>query len=293
MRKLLVDGLAALISLTVLGSTSTARVIAFRIAPLPERVASCDCIVVAKVTAIEKKNVLARSYPGTKDKVEYQVAVVKIDEALVGAKGLTHIKIGFLPPQGPVGGPGGIRPGIRFQQVVLTEGQEGCFFLTPHFEENFYTVPGFYQVLDKKAADFDKQVAQIKRCAKLLSDPKAGLKSKEAEDRALTAGLLVHRYRRITGPIVGTVKQESIDAEESKLILQGLADGDWSKGYSATDLTPQMSFGILGLTDKDGWRPGPFKNYQVEFPAAAKNWLKENAGTYRIQRYVVEKKEKE
>jgi hypothetical protein len=45
----------------------------------------------------------------------------------------------------------------------------------------------------------------------------------------------------------------------------------------------------LGLTPEDGWAPP--QNFQ-EVSAAAKAWLKEHAGTYRIQRFVAEKSAK-
>ena len=119
---------------------------------------------------------------------------------------------------------------------------------------------------------------------------KAPIQKEGADDRFQTAGMLLIRYRT---PLGGNPKEEKIDAKESKLILQGLADGDWSKGFSATELTPMMVFGRLALTDKDGWKPGPFQNYEKEFPEAAKKWLKDNADSYAIKRFVEDtKKEK-
>src|SRR5262245_6716279 len=69
--------------------------------PISQRVAQAPVVVVGKVTAIEDKTVSATPYPGVKEKSEYHVAVVKIEDALVGAKGLTHIKVGFLVPKPP------------------------------------------------------------------------------------------------------------------------------------------------------------------------------------------------
>ena len=48
-------------------------------------------------------------------------------------------------------------------------------------------------------------------------------------------------------------------------------------------------FQQLSLTEKDGWTAP--KDFNA-FPDAAKKWLKENAGTYRIQKFFVEKKDK-
>ena len=40
----------------------------------------------------------------------------------------------------------------------------------------------------------------VKRCVKLLEKPTAGLKSKDASDRLLTASLLINRYRTAPPP---------------------------------------------------------------------------------------------
>jgi hypothetical protein len=81
---------------------------------------------------------------------------------------------------------------------------------------------------------------------------------------------------------------EPIDAEESKLILQALAQADWTKPVTPMDVSAQRVFNQLNLTAKDGWtRPKVAK----EFPTAAKKWLQENAGKYRIQRYASAKAE--
>jgi hypothetical protein len=295
MRRVWFSGVIAVAGVALLGTYSPAQVVAdrkvaVRISPLPERVALAETIVTGKVTAIEEKKVSAHQFPGAKDKVEFTIAVVKIDDPLLNAKGITHVKIGFVEPQA-VGAPGpGIRPG-RFPQVNLNKDQEGCFLLRPHFEETFLTLPAYDYILNKKDnPNYEKEMETIKKCAKLLADTDAGLKAKGADDRFQTAGMLLIRYRT---PLGGNPKEEKIDAKESKLILQGLADGDWSKGFSATELTPMMVFGRLALTDKDGWKPGPFQNYEKEFPEAAKKWLKDNADSYAIKRFVEDtKKEK-
>jgi hypothetical protein len=82
----------------------------------------------------------------------------------------------------------------------------------------------------------------------------------------------------------GPPKTEPIDATESKLILQTLADWDWKqRDPNAWQMTPQNLFLRLGLTEKDGWKqPGDFQ----QLPEAARQWLRDNFGKYRIQRYV-------
>jgi hypothetical protein len=264
--------------------------------PLPVRVALAKAVVVGEVTAIEDKPVAARPFPGS-EKQDYKIAVVKVSDPIFGAKGLTHVRVGFQPappvPPAPGGGVPVIRPGIRrFPRVELRVGQEACFLLTPHFEAAFEVAPGFADVIDKKGnPTFDKQVAVIKRCTKLLDNPMASLKSKSADDRFLTAAMLIGRYRGVqfnAGP--AGPKQAPISAEESKLILQALVDANWSKNDPDTQLTPQRSFFQLGLTDKDGFKiPPPGPTGQQDIDGAAKRWLKSHVATYRIQRFVVEK----
>src|SRR5262249_20100477 len=121
-------------------------------------------------------------------------------------------------------------------------------------------------------------------------DPMASLKSKDADERVLTAGMLIHRYRDYRKNPTGKAKQEPIDAAESKQILLALAEADWNKGGTPGSIHPQMAFGMLQLTDADGWRPD-FKDPNG-FQTAAKKWLKDNADKYRVKQFVPEKAEK-
>ena len=129
-------------------------------------------------------------------------------------------------------------------------------------------------------------ITQDEGTAKLLAKPMDGLKSKDADERLLTAALLIARYRT---PKAGQTRTESIDADESKLILQTLADADWTARAPKVgfQMNPQNLFFRLGVTPKDGWnQPKDFKKLQEE----AKKWLKDNADKYRISRYVDDQK---
>ena len=126
---------------------------------------------------------------------------------------------------------------------------------------------------------------------KALSDPKASLKSKDADERLLTAEMLVARYRGFRGP---NAKAEAIDAGESKLIMAALAEADWHKPFKFGTTLPSQTFAQLGVTEKDGfvWKPAPGVALpQYAYEDAAKEWVKSNAEKYRIQRFV-EKKDK-
>lgn len=294
MRRTIVAGLSCL-ALMVAAQTALA-LRAIGPVPVPQRVAQAEMVIVGKVTAIEQKAIKTQRFPGDAQPMEYSIAVVKVDEALSGAKGLTHVKVGFLPAQGGAPVPPGdtdgqikrirpIRPPFRgAEPVTLVKDQEVCLFLQQHHKESFYVIANNGAV-DRKADNFAQEVAEAKKYGQLLNDPMTGLKSKDAEERFKTAALLLTRYRQ---PLVGASKQEPIDAAESKLILEALAGADWTpRPGKFGDFHPQTSFFQLQLTPKDGWtQPTDFQ----QLADSAKEWLKSNAGTYRIQRFVVEEK---
>ncbi|MGE3803737.1 MAG: hypothetical protein AB7K24_03575 [Gemmataceae bacterium] len=240
------------------------------IPPAPERLASATCAVIGKITEIEKNSVMAAAAPGSQDKLEYQIAVIKIGETLGGdLQGLTHVRLGIPANYG----------------INLGVDVEGCFFLTPHHDQAFYVLQGpAYSAYVTQQTD-PAGLEVVRRCSKLLKDPLASLKSKDADERFLTAAMLMVRYRLGGIPPQGFCS-EPIAAEESKLILEALRDADWNR--NATDrMHPQQAFSRLQLKDKDGWQqPADFSKY----PAAAKDWLTKNAGSYRIERFVPIKK---
>src|SRR5262245_63319814 len=120
MRLFATFGLAGLMLLSV-----TAQTVAGKAAPPPPlafRLARAEVAVLGKVTAIEPKSIKAPRWQGDTEGGEFQVAVVKIDEALVGAKGLTHVKAGSVPTPAR----------RRGMAVSLKPGQEVCIFLRPN-----------------------------------------------------------------------------------------------------------------------------------------------------------------
>ena len=86
------------------------------------------------------------------------------------------------------------------------------------------------RLLDKKDATFARQLDVVKKAIKVLADPAAALKAKEATDRQFAAIVLVHKYRKYprTNDSSAKVVQEPIDAEESNTIMQNLAETDWA-----------------------------------------------------------------
>jgi hypothetical protein len=280
MKRLLQSGLAGLLALSA--AAVAPAFVAIRVPvnlPVARRASMADMIVLGKVTAIEENTVKTT-------RSEMHVAVVKVKETFLGAKGLTHVKVAFRTaavPQPPR--PGEPRPHIRrpvgFGPPTLTVGQEAIFFLKPEAKQVYFVVDNVQQIIDAKAADFKKAVDDLKGYTKTLADPMTALKAKDAKARFEAASALLNRYRTARAPVT---QQEAVPAAESKLILEALADADWSvKQTQPGQQTPLNLFYMLQLTPADGWTQP--RNFQ-ELPAAARKWLKDNAGKYTLKRMV-------
>jgi hypothetical protein len=265
MRRTLTALTAVLAGLTALSTAPPASACGYATPSPLARFVLADCVVVGQVTAVEDKSQLASPYPGAPQKQEYRIAVVRVVNGLKDAQGLTHVRIGVAAPQ------------------TFPPGYEACFFLTRHFEEAFYVTSGLEDSgTIPNTRGNNEGFAQYARWGKLLNDPSAGLQSKDADDRALTAALLITQYRTPRRGVLSKAgKTGSIDAAQSKLILEALAAADWSKAVVDYRTTPQRLFYQLGATPQDGWKPQAFKDAK-EFEVAAKTWLKEHAATFRI-----------
>lgn len=294
-RVLVLSGL----SLAVLVASSlSAKALVMAPAPIPQRVIVSDTIVTGTVTSIEEKAIHSTRYPTVAEAVEYRVAVVKVDKAFKGARGLTHIRVGFVPPvkveplQPQPGQP--IRPILPRRpgafQPTLEKGQEVCLFLNKHHKEQFLVAENYYDVVDiKKNPNFIKaELPLIEKTLKSLVDPLASLQSKDPEERYTTAAVLLTRYRNYPR-FTRNPQQEPIDARESKLILLALADADWTaknRDPLMSMMNPMSTFYRLGLTEKDGYVRPKGRITAKDIEEHAKKWLRANADTYRIQKYV-------
>jgi len=272
-------GVAAL-AVAALAATQAA---AMMIAPPPTatRIATADLVVVGKVTGFGPKMVKAELFKG--DTREMQIAIVKVGTTLYGSDH-KEIKVGFFPPQTMPVKDRFVRPR---PSVQLKQDEESCLILVEHpTQKGVYVAQNYYDAIPKaNNQNFAKEVETIKRSAKLLSKPMDGLKSKDAEDRLTTAALLVTRYRT---PRMGQAKTEKVSAEESKAILEVLATAEWPSQKNPVrfgQVNAQSVFFQLGVTEQDGWKqPKDFTRLSDE----AKQWCRDNAGKYRITRFVRE-----
>ncbi len=261
-----------------------------------EKVARADAVVLGKVTAIEKDTVSSAPAPGAPEKVAYRVAVIKVESGLHGAAGATHVKVGFVPPPkdeppapGKLGGPrrGGYPP------VVLTEGMEGLFYLTKHHTGEFYTINPMLAPAEAKAENYKTDLAQAKSAAAVLADPMKALKADKAADRGFAAIVLVTKYRSYP-ETAAEVVEEKVPAEESKLVLKALAEGNWKPDPNdATAPNAYMAFNQLGLTDKDGWKfpmVKPGEDFGDKTKEAFGAWLAGPGKDYQLRKFVAKKK---
>jgi hypothetical protein len=260
-----------------LGATALARAIAPP--AITQRLAVADIVVMGRVNGVEDMDIEAILVPGTTKQMA-RVAQVTVTEILQGPKDLKDIRVAF--PAKPAGGV------KSYPTVDLQTGREYLLLLRKDKDGKLYICQTLSDALERAAgnANFDKELTQVKRCLKLLADPTAALKSKDSEERLLTATLLIQKYRLNN---TGMDKQEPIDAELSKQILTVLKDTeDWGKFDQLTRTTPQILFQQLGLQKDDGWMPPQpvTGDYQKTYTTAARAWLAENVGKYRIKRFI-------
>ncbi|MFO0966629.1 MAG: hypothetical protein U0793_13730 [Gemmataceae bacterium] len=273
----------ALAALVSLAAASEARALAIAIRPSPTRAANADAIVVGRVVALEAKDAEIALPGGAKQ--TFRIAVVNVTENIVGAKGVKSVRVGFNPP--PMGADGPVpmvRPPIRirpgFGPVNLEVGQDGLFFLKKHAKEDFFVVSAPFDIVLRTAPDFDKELADAKTNAKILENPMAALKDGNATERLTAASLLLTKYRQVP---FASGKTEAIAADESKLILKAILDGNWMPAPGPFNPVNSLNlFFQLGVTDKDGFKITPGTNVQQ----AAKEWLEKNWETYRVQRLI-------
>ena len=268
--------LAAPLVLAVAAPFSPAKRIAAPPNPV-QRALQSEMVVTGKVTTIEKEPI---EIEVGGQKLAYRVAVIKIESALAGANNLTHVKVGFQA-MGRGRGPA----------TTLEENQEGLFFLTKHASGTFHTFNWMSSPVPSTDENYKTTLASVKRGLAAVADPMKALKAEKAEDRAFAAVALVIKYR--SQPFDGgEQKIEKIAADESKLILKGLAEANWSKADGSLP-SPVNAFYMLGLMPDDGWTPPKGRDPNVDFNetmrAAFAKWAEDSGKDYRVGKFVPKK----
>jgi hypothetical protein len=243
--------------------------------PLMRAVLS-DVAVIGEVTSLEKETVEAKAYPTAKEKTAFTIAVVKVETNIRGAKGITHIKVGYFPGSSGTGGTN------KFP--TLKAGQKVCLFLNKHPDDGFYIFPALAPPLEITDAS-KATVEQLKLAATIFENPDAALKAEKAEARETAACLLVVQYRSHNP--TRTVVSEAVPLEQSQAILKILADADWAR--PDLDLGVSQAFMSLGLTEQPKFakiQPKAGEDLKTLWQAELKRWLVEDGKGYRIQKFV-------
>jgi hypothetical protein len=274
------------------------------------RAGLADVIVLGKVVEVEKDTVEAAPYKGApKDqKTSFKVAVLKIDESLVGGKGLTQFRVGFpadaaaAPPivgapdavPVPIRRPGRTGVGVA-PTVALTAGMEGCFFLTPHPDGDFYVLAGGGPLL-KADKEYAKELDEVKKVVKAIDDPVAALKVKDLGDRFRAAQVILQRYQQSPG---GSAARQPIPEEENKLLVALLTELPWGQAkpvpVGGSEEPSRQALWNLIRPNELGFKPpealakqggGPPVDYNQVMDQETSKFLKENADKIRIRGYV-------
>lgn len=193
--------------------------------PVPR---GADVVIVGKVVEVDRDEVEVKPYRAAPKErmLKYKVATLQIEDRLLGAGGITRIRVGFPADGRPTFAvtatvatvTDGVRPAGT---VTLAAGTEGCFALAKHPTADFYVIVG--PPTYKKDASFAKQVDKLKRYAQAIDDPVAALKAKDLNDRFEAAQIILQRYLIPQG----SNKREPVPEEENKLLIALLKDLPW------------------------------------------------------------------
>ena len=293
----------ALALLLALASTASART-GFGIPPpvIPAAVAlSADDTVIGRVAAVEKDAVEADLHPtyGLKpQKTTYRVAVIKIEKPLIGADGVTQVRVGF--PDGALRTPG---DGPRPTPFKLDVGVTACFLLQRHPKTDFYVPADSVAPIVPTDPNYDKVLSEIKVVAKALEDPVAALKSASQADRVVAAHTVLYRWRIPARGGVGVwTATQDFPAEENRLVLGVIAEMPWTRksgpGYSwAATAERRLLWHNFVHAQKYGFKPpesltGPGsagRDRNKIWDEATATFLKENVDRIKLQRPIQKK----
>jgi hypothetical protein len=262
---------------------------------------------VAKVVEVEPDVVEVAPFPGAPKErmLRYKVAILKIDDPLIGASGITRVRVGFpadastSPGDGGSGRPRAITASVMIGPAVtgtaLSAGMEGCFSLAKHANADFYVLSG--PPIQKSHPSFAKEVDRLKKYARAVNDPVAALKAKDLDERFEAAQIILQSYLTPRGSNV----REPVPEEENKLLVALLTELPWVP----KDGNRVRADGRLVPHREVLWyriNPGEFGFKRPEMPKrtpgdpppdmnklmdeASTKFLKENGDKIKIKRYV-------
>lgn len=237
-----------------------------------------DAVLVGTVLEIEGTPTSAKPHPDAVEEMTYSVAVVRIDRPLNGVRNLTHVRVAV--PFGTLD-----RAGAPFH-----EGGQFLFFLQKHSTTHLLLPSNYHRPVSLSTPGAGDVLHRVTVATSAINDPVKALTAKESEDRVIAAIALAQWYRRIPPNKNGTDRLPR-PAEEGKLLLAALAEGDWSAERRYDETNPYGVVLGMGL-EKDGFKlPGNTNGEEVG--AATKKafvkWLAD-AGDKAVVRQIVAKK---
>jgi hypothetical protein len=254
---------------------------------LYQRVAWSDLIVNGKVAEVERKPARYTTSPTTPVEWYTRTTRIEVSEVLLGPSKIESVRLAVNPMwldppkswsdtrnEPPKG-----LPRVR----ALAKGREGIFYLSRHHSGEVYVEAMNPIFTDKDDPAYATELVQCRRLVRLLAEPKKSLQARDPADRLDTAGMLVWRYRVQR---YDNQKTEPIDAEESKLILDVLAEVEWN-WYPRDPQAVAANRVFEWLAPLEGMKaPAERENFEANFTRAAKEWLRANRERHRIQRYL-------
>jgi hypothetical protein len=235
-------------------------------------------VVVGKITAIEADPVSVEPFPGAKARVPFKLAVLKVETALSGAAGETHLKIGFREAAG----------GIGYTPKV---GADGVFFLTPHPSGGFVVVPPAAPPLVRNGETYNDELARVKKALAVAEKPTEALTAKDAADRYFAAAVLLSKFNT-PPPNAAKVDREPVSAGETKKLMAVLLEQDWTKPPPAGLPAPATLMWQLQLGPDDGWAPDPIQgqtDVAVYYKEQLTKWYAAHAEKFRVKKSVEKK----
>ena len=175
----------------------------------------------------------------------------------------------------------------------LKEGQEAIFFLAKHPTADFYVIPGMNVALRHLHARGQEDPRRGEEGDGGAGRPDEGAEERQGRGAGRNRGRYGDEVPRFPA-FGGETEQVAIPADESKLILKALAEGNWQVARFGGATNPFMAFNQLGLTEKDGWvqpiivnvpgQPGP--DYAVVMKDAFGKWLAGPGKDYVVKKVV-------
>ena len=264
--------------------------------------------VVGKVAEVEPDVVEVAPYRGApKDRmVKYKVANLKVEDRVLGASGVTRIRVGFPADAADAGAAGGLgRMTVAVTATVgympsapainLKAGTDGCFLLAKHPTADFYVLTAPL----KRPTDpgYAKEVERLKKTALAMNDPVAALKAKDLDDRFEAARIILSGYQMPRGSTL----REAVPEEETRLIVGLLKELPWNPADGKRvrpdgRVVPHRSLlwyainpGELGFKRPEvpKRKPGePLPDFEKLMDEATTQFLKENGDKITLKRFV-------